>query len=120
MMKYVVSSSALALVLAMPAIAAAQSAPSGAGCPPGSWFCSGAQDAPPPPPNQSPSGAARSRRAAPSSAALRPGAARPGYAQPPVVVYQPPPPVMVVRPESPPPYEYARRTPIDARVASGA
>lgn len=111
MMKYVASSSALALVLAMPAIAAAQSAPSGAGCPPGSWFCSGAQDAPPPPPNQSLQ--ALPDPDEPPPPPPPPPARPPRFAQPPVVVYQPPPPVMVVRPESPPPYEYARRKPIE-------
>jgi hypothetical protein len=115
MAKFVVSSSALALVLAVPAVAWAQSAPAqGSGtCPPGSWFCGDAPqgqpvpagqpvqpqlqplpdpDAPPPPP--------RVRRL--------PGVTyAPAPQQPPVVVYQPPPPVMIVRPETPPPYEYA-------------
>jgi hypothetical protein len=108
MTKFVVSSSALAFVLAVPAVAAAQSAPSGGSgsCPPGSWFCSAAPgeqavpagksleplpdpDAPPPPPP--------TRRV--------PGVTY--QPAPPVVVYQPPPPTMVVRPESPAPYEYA-------------
>jgi len=115
MAKLLLSSSALALVLAIPAVASAQSAPAqGNGtCPPGSWFCSDAPethpvpagqpvqpqlqplpdpDAPPPPPP-------RVRRL--------PGVTyAPAPQQPPVVVYQPPPPVMVVRPEAPPPYEY--------------
>ncbi len=111
MTKLVLSSTALALVIGVPAVAAAQSAtPSSASsCPPGSWFCApadgnggqgaGAQPltddtadpyeappAPPPPPPRAPK-----------------------YAPPPVVVYSPPPPVMVVRPESSPPYEYAPR-----------
>ena len=117
MAKFVLSSSALALVLAVPAVAAAQSVPAqGSGtCPPGSWFCGEPSqqpaspagqpvapgqlqalpdpDAPPPPPP-------RVRRL--------PGVTyAPAPSQPPVVVYQPPPPVMVVRPETPPPYEYA-------------
>jgi opacity protein-like surface antigen len=117
MAKFVLSSSALALVLAVPAVASAQSAPAqGSGtCPPGSWFCSDAPqtqpvpagqavqpqlqplpdpDAPPPPP--------------PPRVRRLPGVTyAPAPQQPPVVVYQPPPPVMVVRPETPPPYEYA-------------
>jgi Outer membrane protein beta-barrel domain len=115
MAKLTVFSSALALVLAVPAVAAAQSAPAtGAGaCPPGSWFCASAPeeqvapsgqpaqleplpdpDAPPPPPPPPPP--PRYRRV--------PG--NPYAPPPPVVVYQPPPPVMTARPEMPPPYEY--------------
>ena len=115
MAKFVVSSSALALVLAIPAVASAQSAPAqGGACPPGSWFCASSPqdqaapagqpiqgqlqslpdpDAPPPP-------TPRVRRGPSVTYA-------PAPQQPPVVVYQPPPPVMVVRPETPPPYEYA-------------
>jgi opacity protein-like surface antigen len=114
-MKLAVCTSAVALVLAVPAVAAAQSAPSGSAgsCPPGSWFCAeppestpapagkpvqglqalpDPEDAPPPPPP---------RRA--PTVTYEPA---PSSAPPPVVVYQPPPPVMVIRPESPPPYEY--------------
>jgi hypothetical protein len=118
-MKFVVLSSAVALVLAIPAVAAAQSAPasspgsSGQGCPPGSWFCAPAPDAqpvpagktvnglqplpdpeddtPPPPPP---------RRAPPAVTYETPP-------PPPVVVYQPPAPTMIERPENPPPYEYS-------------
>jgi hypothetical protein len=116
MAKFVLSSSALALVLAVPAIASAQSVPAqGSGtCPPGSWFCGPSQepaspagqpvpgqlqalpdpDAPPPPP--------------PPRVRRLPGVTyAPAPQQPPVVVYQPPPPIMIVRPETPPPYEYA-------------
>jgi hypothetical protein len=116
MAKLVLSSSALAFVLAFPAVAAAQSAAAqGSGtCPPGSWFCGDAPqqpvpagqpvqpqlqvlpdpDAPPPPP--------------PPRVRRLPGVTyAPVPQQPPVVVYQPPPPVMIVRPETPPPYEYA-------------
>jgi hypothetical protein len=119
MAKLMISSSALALVLALPAVASAQSAPAAGdgSCPPGSWFCASAPqdqpvpagqavqvqplpdpDAPPPP---------RVRRVPGVTYAPPPG-------QPPVVVYQPPPPVMAVRPEMPPPYEYAppRRAPL--------
>jgi hypothetical protein len=121
MAKLIVSSAALALVLAVPALAWGQASPpspsaGGAGpCPPGSWFCASAPDeqvapagqagpleplpdpdAPPPPPPQ------RMHRPPPGVT----------YAPaPPVVVYQPPPPVMVMRPEMPPPYEYGRRPP---------
>jgi hypothetical protein len=117
MAKFVLSSSALALVLALPAVASAQSVPAqGSGtCPPGSWFCGAPSqepaspagqpvpgqlqalpdpDAPPPPP--------------PPRVRRLPGVTySPAPTQPPVVVYQPPPPVMIVRPETPPPYEYA-------------
>jgi hypothetical protein len=115
-MKFVVTSSAVALVLAIPAVAAAQAAPAAApSCPPGSWFCAPAPDAqpepagkpvqglqplpdpeddtPPPPPRRAPRQPAVTYEPAP--------------AQPPVVVYQPPAPVMIERPENPPPYEYA-------------
>ncbi|HEY8091071.1 MAG TPA: outer membrane beta-barrel protein [Polyangiaceae bacterium] len=108
MTKFVLSSSALAIVLAVPAVALAQSAPNGGGssCPPGSWFC-----ATPPQEQATPAGPLQplpepeAQPARPSGGvtyAPAPQAAPP----PPVVVYQPPPPVMVVRPESPPPYEY--------------
>lgn len=117
-MKLAVVSSAVAFVVAsvaMPRLAAAQSAPApaqgGSSCPPGSWFCAPPPDATPAPagkpvqglqplpdPEESPAPAPRQPRVtyepAPSSS-------------PPVVVYQPPAPVMVVRPEEPPPYEYA-------------
>jgi len=123
--KFVASSSALALVLAIPAVASAQSAPGapaqgGSGsCPPGSWFC-----APPPQEQAAPagkpveSGQGLQPLPDPSEPAPPPPAAHrapsvtyePAPAPPPVVVYQPPPPVMVVRPETPPPYEYERPT----------
>lgn len=104
MTKYVLSTSALALVLAAPAIASAQSAP-GTGCPPGSWFCSGGQDAPPPPPP--PPGL--QTLPDPDQPPPPPPRRRPTvtYAPPPPpVVYQPPPPSMMTRPEAPPPYDY--------------
>jgi hypothetical protein len=115
MTKYVLSSSALALVLAAPAIASAQSAPSGTGCPPGSWFCS--QDEAPaapsheletlPDPDQpAPPPPVRRR---PSVTYAPPPPPPYGPPPPPAVVYQPPPPTMLVRPEAPPPYEYDRR-----------
>ncbi|HEX3342999.1 MAG TPA: outer membrane beta-barrel protein [Polyangiaceae bacterium] len=117
MPKLVVFSSALALALAVPALASAQSAPAAGNgtCPPGSWFCGDSPqpvtpagqpvqpqlqalpdpDAPPPPPP-------------PPRVRRLPGVTyAPAPSPPPVVVYQPPPPVMVVRPETPPPYEYA-------------
>ncbi len=116
-MKLVVTSSAVAVLLAIPAVAAAQSAPSN--CPPGSWFCTPPAEEPSTPPaagNRSAQGLqplpdpAEEEPAPPPARAPRqprvtydPGPAT----QPPVVVYQPPPPVMVERPETPPPYEYA-------------
>lgn len=115
-MKLVVTSSAIALVLAIPAAAAAQAAPVAANpCPPGSWFCAPPEVAPAPQP-----AAGRSvqglqplpdpeEEEAPPPAARQPRvtyAPAPSSSPPPVVVYQPPAPVMVVRPESPPPYEY--------------
>jgi opacity protein-like surface antigen len=116
--KWLLSSTALACALAVPAAAAAQPAPSdgGGSCAPGSWFCgrsgqpttSGSSsqtlqplpdpdeaapssDAPPPPP---PPPVTRRRPPRPS-------------APPPVVVYQPPAPSVLMRPDEPPPYEYA-------------
>ena len=111
MSKLLLSSSALAVVLASPAMASAQAAPNGS-CPPGSWFCAppdaSAQPAPPPtttelqplpdpdaPPPPPPPPAPRRR----PTVTYQPA--------PPVVVYQPPPPPMLGRPEAPPPYEYA-------------
>jgi opacity protein-like surface antigen len=107
MTKSLLSSTAFAFVLALPAAAAAQSAPGGGSCPPGSWFCAE-------PPQQ---------RATPAGQPVEPLQPLPNPEEqpaehaaplqtrqtpPPVVVYQPPPPVMVMRPEAPPPYEYAR------------
>ena len=113
MKSLLLSSSAFALVLAAPAVALAQTSQGGAAggdsCPPGSWFCTPAQQAPAPattgpvnklqqlPDDESEEGAQHSPSvtyapAPPSS--------------PPVVVYQPPPPTQVVRPEAPPPYVY--------------
>jgi hypothetical protein len=111
MTKYVLSSSALALVLAAPAIAAAQSAPGAASssCPPGSWFCSA-----PPEEQAHPAGQQLEPLPEPDEPAPAPPVRRapsvtytPAPSQPPVVVYQPPPPVTVYRSETPPPYEYA-------------
>jgi hypothetical protein len=123
MAKLLVFTPALALALAIPAVASAQSAPSQGACPPGSWFCADAPqqpaapagepvqpqlqalpdpDAPPPPPPP------RVRRVPSVTYA-------PAPQPPPVVVYQPPPPVMVVRPEAPPPYDYAPPPPSLAR-----
>jgi hypothetical protein len=121
MTKFVLSSTALALVLAVPAVASAQTAPAnGSGsCPPGSWFC-----AEPPQPQAVPAGqAVQGLKPLPDpdddeDADETPPAEAPSHhapsvtyqpapqPPPPVVVYQPPPPVMVVRPETPPPYEY--------------
>jgi hypothetical protein len=120
MTKLLLSSSALALVLAVPALASAQAAPNGS-CPPGSWFCAAPSEAPPPPaaqpvqpvqpglqqlpdPDDQPAPPPPPRRR--PTVTYQPA---PNYppGQPPVVVYQPPPPTMLNRPESPPPYEYA-------------
>ncbi len=120
MTKLLVSSAALALVFAVPAVATAQTAPSSGGgspCPPGSWFCGetsrsqrsvaqpaqagqagqpGAALQPLPDPDD---------EAPPSSPPPRPR--HPSRPPPPPVVYEAPPPPLVVRPEAPPPYEYA-------------
>jgi opacity protein-like surface antigen len=104
------SSAAIAWALAIPSLAAAQSAPSNGGsCPPGSWFCTE-----PPQQRATPAGQPvqslqplpdpDSTEEAPEHPA--PGAER-KHAPPPVVVYQPPP-VAVVRPDEPPRYEYRR------------
>jgi hypothetical protein len=120
MTKLALPSTALALVLAFPAAAAAQTAPSQAttsSCPPGSWFCTEPppQQAAPTPAGQSMQGLqplpdADESTEAPAthhdSGVTYQPAPQPSQAPPPVVVYQPPPPVMVVRPEAPPPYEY--------------
>jgi hypothetical protein len=100
MTKLVLSSTALALVMGVPAIAAAQSAPSTASCPPGSWFC-----APTPEPHALQPLPADDEE--PSPTPPPPPAHK--YAPPPVVVYQPPAATELVRPEPAPPYEYAPR-----------
>jgi hypothetical protein len=108
MTKFVLSSSALALVLAVPAAATAQTAPAASSsCPPGSWFCSA-----PPQEQAQPAGEPLQTLPDPDEAPAPPPPVRRSPSvtytpAPPVVVYQPPPPVMVVRPETPPPYEYA-------------
>jgi hypothetical protein len=110
-MKFVVLSSAVVLVLAMPAVAAAQSAPAApSSCPPGSWFCQPAPDAQPLPAGKPVQGLQPLPDPEDDSApAPRPRQPSVTYepAPPPVVVYQPPAPVMIERPEGPPPYEYA-------------
>ncbi len=125
MTKSVLSSTAFALVLTTPLLAAAQQGPgasASSSCPPGSWFCAEApqQHASPagqPVPLQplpDPDDGASSR---PSKATHDPASQTP----PPVVVYQPPPPVVVVRPEAPPTYEYEplRRAPLSRRQEWG-
>jgi hypothetical protein len=102
-MKFVLCSSASAIVLALSGVAAAQSAPSS--CPPGSWFC-----AEPPQQEATPAGKpVQGLQPLPDPDDEAPPPPRPRrYAPPPpVVVYQPPPPVIIERPETPPPYEYA-------------
>jgi hypothetical protein len=118
----------LVLALAVPATAAAQSAPAGSSptsCPPGSWFCAEApqqqatpagqavqplqplpdadEPPPPPPPPQ--------RLLTPRVRPHPPGPPGPPPPPPPVVVYQPPAPAEMWRPEMPPPYEYAPTRP---------
>lgn len=127
MTKSLLSPTALVLVLAVPATAAAQSAPAGSStssCPPGSWFCAEAPqqqatpagqplaplpdaDEPPPPPPPPPSLRPPPPRARPRP----PGPPGPPPPPPPVVVYQPPAPAEMWRPEMPPPYEYAPTRP---------
>ncbi|MCL2449876.1 MAG: porin family protein [Polyangiaceae bacterium] len=112
MTKTLLSATALAIVFAIPSEAGAQSAPDGASCPPGSWFCSqppqaegpvqglqplpdpNAPDVAPPPPPR------RHRRPPPPP-------------PPPIVVYQAPPPPFEIPPPPPPHYEYTpRREPV--------
>ncbi|MDP9151091.1 MAG: porin family protein [Myxococcota bacterium] len=109
MTKSVLSSTAFALVLATPLLAAGQQAPGGASCPPGSWFCAEA-----PQQHASPAGkpVPLEPLPEPDDAAVPPAPPpftpheSPAKTPPPEVVYQPPPPVVVVRPEAPPLYEY--------------
>jgi hypothetical protein len=99
---------ALALAIpAIPAVASAQAAPAGTGCPPGSWFCAETTQVPAPAAPSAPSGQGGpvvQVQAVPAQS-------------PPVVVYQPPPPVMVYEaprtryytvPPPPPPVYYYR------------
>jgi opacity protein-like surface antigen len=112
MIKSVLFSSALALGLAVPAVAAAQAAPGGGGgsCPPGSWFC-----AEPPQQRATPAGQPVQPLTPlpdPDESSEAPEHSAPAETKPspppPVVVYQPPPPAMEERPQAPPPYVYAR------------
>src|SRR5579864_6011389 len=115
MPKSLLSSTALVFVVALPTMAVAQSAPSGAGgsCPPGSWFCAeppqqqaipAGQPVPPLQPLPDPEASGPS-----TEGPAPPGTRRsPAHTAPPVVVYQPPPPTMVERPDAPPRYEYFR------------
>lgn len=108
MTKPVLSSMALAFLLAVPAVAAAQSAPNAGGsCPPGSWFCaeSPQQRATPAGQPVQPLQPLPDPEAPSTSADSTSSEATPRH---PAVVYRSPPPVMIVRPEAPPPYEYAR------------
>jgi hypothetical protein len=107
MTKLVLSSAALALVLAVPAEAMAQSAANGgsqSACPPGTWFCA---EPPAPAPAAQPLEPLPDPDEAPVPPQRRaPSARPPGPPPPPPVAYEPPPPVMLARPEGPPPYEY--------------
>jgi Outer membrane protein beta-barrel domain len=97
--RLLLSSCVVAFTLAVPAIASAQAAPAVGACPPGSWFCAEAPQAPV-------QGPTVQIQQAPNTGA------------PPVVVYQPPPPVVVyqqpstryyvVPPAPPPPVYYYR------------
>jgi opacity protein-like surface antigen len=114
MRKSIVSTAALALVVALPGSAAAQGSAGTGVCPPGSWFCaqdSQEQAAPagkPVKPSLDPLPDPEDD-SAPAPPVRKPPRYEPGTeGAPPVVVYQPPPPVVVVRPaEPPPPYDYA-------------
>jgi opacity protein-like surface antigen len=108
MIKSLLFPTVLVFLVATPAIARAQSAPTGAGssCPPGSWFC-----AEPPQQHATPAGQPLQPLPDPEAPAQPSGSGSPGpkqATQPPVVVYQPPPPTMIDRPDAPPPYEYVR------------
>jgi hypothetical protein len=117
MTKSLLSSAVLAFVLAVPAVANAQSAATGAAgsCPPGSWFCTeppqqqaipAGQPVQPLQPLPDPEDTAQPT---PETSPAPPPAKRPrGRIPPPPVVYQAPPTVMVERPDAPPPYEYVR------------
>ncbi|MDP8999214.1 MAG: hypothetical protein M3O46_03785, partial [Myxococcota bacterium] len=109
MTKPLLSSMALAFALTIPAVSAAQSAPSGGGgsCPPGSWFCAESPQQRATPAGQPvtplqplPDPEARSTSEDPQSSDAT--------QKHPAVVYRSPPPAIIVRPEAPPPYEYAR------------
>jgi opacity protein-like surface antigen len=122
MAKLVLSTAAMALVLAGPGVAAAQPLPneSQPPCPPGSWFCAE-------PPQQRPTPAGQSvtplqqlpdpDEGPPSPPPPPPGRRppvtyQPAPRQPPVIVYPPPPPPappFLSHPEFPPPYDYAPR-----------
>jgi Outer membrane protein beta-barrel domain len=107
------STTLLALALAVPGTAKAQPAPSPSSCPPGSGFCAE------PPQEQAEPGGGPVQRLAPlpnpdqSSPTHSPPPPPPPYPPPPppqpppAVVYQPPPGTMVIRPERPPPYVIA-------------
>ena len=103
MTKAILCSTALSLGLALPATAAAQSAPSGGSCAPGSWFC-----------NQSPQEQPKAAAAPaehldplpdPDEAPPPTTAPPPKPRRPPVIVYPPPPPPFGP-PTEPPPYGY--------------
>jgi opacity protein-like surface antigen len=106
MFKSIVSTTAFALALGVPAVAGAEPSnggSAGGSCPPGSWFCAEA-------PQQQPSPAGQPVQPlqplpSPDDEAP-PTKSGPIPPPPPVVVYQPPPPTVVVRPETPAPYEY--------------
>ena len=110
-MRHLLSFSAFALALAVPAVAAAQQEPpaDNNNCPPGSWFCADTNTPPAAPPNQPVQQAPLQPLPSDSQPARPPVVQYQPAPPPPVVVYQPPPPVMVVRPEAPPPYVYHRR-----------
>lgn len=113
MTKAIFWSTALSLGFALPATAAAQTAPNGTPCAPGSWFCN-------PAPEQPKSAAAPAEHldplpdpdeAPPPGEAPPPPPPRPRR-PPPAIVYQPPPPPppLYGPPGGPPPYEYGHPT----------
>jgi hypothetical protein len=110
-MRWLLSSCAVAVTLALPGVASAQAAPPAPpnpNCPPGSWFCAETTQTP----------AAPAGQPVPLQPLPAPGPAAGG--PPPSVVYQPPPPVVVyqspatryyVIPSPPPVYYYRPHRP---------
>ena len=113
-LRHIVSLSAVAVGLAVPAVASAQSVPAGPAqqpCPPGSWFCADAPQQPAAPPGQPVPGQPGPplQQLPPQGQQAPPPVVYQPAPPPPVVVYQPPPPVVYAHPEAPPPYYYRPR-----------
>jgi hypothetical protein len=95
MTKTVASITAFALVMGVSAVAAAQQQPN---CPPGSWFCAGAEVPGVGGAQITVGGPTTTTQLQPLPAPQTAAPVQPAPVQPPVVVYQPaPPPVVVVR-----------------------